>query len=87
MRWKQNCYQNRHLDKSGDKIRVMYDANVGKMERRTKSRLGLIVLFCYLGIVNLHDEDTPFNRQLLDDNDGATLGMFGDLCKINWHLG
>ena len=50
-----------------------------------EGRAGLVVLFCVFS-VNLHDENTPFNSQLLNNDDGTTLRVFRDFCKIHWHL-
>jgi len=37
-------------------------------------------------LAHSHDEDTPFNGQLLDDNDGSTLRVLGDLGEVDGHL-
>lgn len=39
------------------------------------------------GSQDLHEENTPFDSQLLDDDDGSTLAVFCDLRQIDRHLG
>ncbi len=40
-----------------------------------------------LGPVNCTDEDTPFNGELLDEDDGFMLIVSGDLGEIDGDLG
>lgn len=34
----------------------------------------------------LHDQDTPLNSQLLNNNDGTTLRVLGNLGEVDWDL-